>query len=160
MVTSARSHARFSCRFPTRCGTQRLNTKRQIFTTRVLRRDLEILRLSRASDAKPSIPADLPENPAIGDEPGDLAPKASRDHRPPGDEGEFLGVLDQGAAAGGELDRLAVGAADRVAGHGHAVTSADEALAELRTLKAQGYALVMGCGSSVSDADLTGAFAP
>ena len=77
-----------------------------------------------------------------------------------GDRGEFLGVLDQGAAAGGALHRLAVGAADRVAGHGHAVTSADEALAELRTLRAQGCALAMGLGSSVSVADLMGAFAP
>ena len=136
------------------------DTKRQIFTTGFLRRDLEALRLSWASDAEPSIPADLPGNPAIGDEPGDLAPKAALDHWPPGDQGEFLGVLDQGAAAGGELQRLAVGAADRVAGHGHAVTSADEVLAELRTLKAQGYALVMSFGSSVSVADLMGAFAP
>ena len=100
-----------------------------------------------------------PGNPAVGDEPGNLAAKAARDHRPPGDQGESLGVLDQGVAAGGALHRLAVGAADRVAGHGHAVTSADEVF-ELRTLRAQGYALVMGFGSSVSVADLMGAFAP
>ena len=85
------------------------DTKRPIFTTGFLRRDLEALRLSWASDADPSISADLPGNPAFGDEADDFAPKAALDHWPPGDEGEFLGVPDQGVAAGGELDRLAVG---------------------------------------------------
>ena len=85
------------------------DTKRQIFTTGFLRRDLEALHFRYPSNIEPSIPADLPGNPAIGDEPDDLAAKAARDQRPPGDEGEFLGVPDQGVAAGGELDRLAVG---------------------------------------------------
>ncbi len=72
------------------------DTKRQIFTTGFLRRDLEALRLSWASDAEPSILADLPGNPAFGDEPDDFAAQPARDHWPPGDEGEFLGVPDQG----------------------------------------------------------------
>ena len=104
------------------------DTKRPIFTTGFLRRDLEALHFRYPSNVEPSIPADLPGNPAIGDEPDKLAAQPARDHWPPGDEGEFLGVPDQGVAAGGELQRLAVGAADRVAGHGHAVTSADEVL--------------------------------
>ena len=44
-------------------------------------------------------------------------------------------------------------------GHGYAVTSADEVLAELRTLGPQGYTLVMGGGNSRTDADLIAAFA-
>lgn len=44
-------------------------------------------------------------------------------------------------------------------GHGHAVTSIDEVLAELRTLGSQGYTLVMGGGGSCTDADLMAAFA-
>jgi hypothetical protein len=44
-------------------------------------------------------------------------------------------------------------------GHGNVVTSAQEAIAELGTLGAQGYTLVLGGGSSRTDADLIEAFA-
>ena len=73
----------------------------------------------KPSKTDPSVSTDLPGNPAVGDESDDLTAKVALDHRPPGDEGEFLGVLDQGVAAGGELHRLAVGAADRLAGRRH-----------------------------------------
>jgi hypothetical protein len=44
-------------------------------------------------------------------------------------------------------------------GHGYAVESADQVLAELRTLGPLGYTLVMGGGGSHADANLMGAFA-
>ena len=44
-------------------------------------------------------------------------------------------------------------------GHGHAVTNANEVLEELRMLGAWGYTLVLGGGSSDTDADLMAAFA-
>ena len=44
-------------------------------------------------------------------------------------------------------------------GFGHVVTSADEVLAEIRTLGPLGYTLVMGGGGSRTTADLMGAFA-
>lgn len=44
-------------------------------------------------------------------------------------------------------------------GSGHVVTSAEEILAELRTLGPQGYTLVTGGGGNRADADLMGAFA-
>lgn len=44
-------------------------------------------------------------------------------------------------------------------GHGYAVTSVEDVLAELRTLGPQGYTLVMGGGSSRTDVDLPRTFA-
>lgn len=66
-----------------------------------------------------------------------------------------IGQFAEGMAADDLLENIRF----ITGGHGYAITSANEVLEELKTLGSQGYTLVMGGGSSNSDANLTGAFA-